>query len=231
MKGIVWTRRGTGFKKTEPLTAGTIASRIVQLDFRPENLLHLIELEPALSRLFELVLLLALWRIAPPLIAFSVYFNAHHSLRHIIRVAEVAYSSAKATVSSEGKTGVMNPLVRVAAMFTGATIVLGLLCMLMFRLSGGLEGLLGGAAMASVIRVLFAGLSVITTPHLFLVECLNMGQLPDTPLTAPTTPTAPGVSPSNVFAGRLVAAFMRPVGLFRSLRLAASKSKAANFVV
>lgn len=108
----------------------------------------------------EMVVVNALFYVCPPLLAFGVYFNVFHSLRHIIRVAEFA----PRLVASRGKT--------IALLFT----LLAVVPMLGLGVWRGvtIEGEAAGQWAAQWLRVVFMGLSVLTTPHMVLVGMLRL---------------------------------------------------------
>ena len=113
--------------------------------------------------IFEMVFINMLFRFCPPLIAFAVYFNAFHSLRHIIRVTRFSPQ----LVAKRGAT--------VAAVFTLVCVV-PIFCII--RWNGHADSPAGAAApsrgdISFWLRAAFIGLSVVTTPHMFLVGLLH----------------------------------------------------------
>ena len=103
----------------------------------------------------------------------GVYFNAFHSLRHVVRVAE--FSPTQAMVRQKGG--------RVAAAFTALALV--------FMAAFAAWDLYGPAATTAIaaaaregysgssdslvrfgLRVFFVGIHALTTPHMVLVELL-----------------------------------------------------------
>ena len=110
----------------------------------------------------ELAVVNTLYRWCPPLVAFAIYFNFFHSLRHIMRVAEFAPE----TVAKRGKA--------VAALFT----LLATLPMVAVALWNAEEfGAVGVAWIENSIKMIFIGLSVLTTPHMVLVGALHVREV------------------------------------------------------
>lgn len=102
---------------------------------------------------FELGATATLALLAPPLIAFAVYFCLMHSARHILRTARAADTTAPAALAA-----------------IAAAPMLGTLA-----LAGIAWWLLSGVAIDErVMQVLFVGLAALTAPHMALVEQARM---------------------------------------------------------
>jgi Brp/Blh family beta-carotene 15,15'-monooxygenase len=103
----------------------------------------------------EIAALATLFALAPPLVAFVVYFCFWHSFRHSLRqAAELDPSSPHAALRA---------FVRRAGPTTAAAFLIG---------AAG-YGLLGAPSSdAKIIQVLFVGLSALTAPHIVL-SCLE----------------------------------------------------------
>ncbi|GGK30620.1 Brp/Blh family beta-carotene 15,15'-dioxygenase [Salinarimonas ramus] len=98
---------------------------------------------------FEVGATATLALLAPPLVAFAVYFCLMHSARHVLRTARAAGTTSPAT------------LVAIAAAPMVGTLALG----------GAAWALLAEAALdARTMQVLFVGLAALTAPHMALVE-------------------------------------------------------------
>ncbi|CAD7950531.1 unnamed protein product [Amoebophrya sp. A25] len=143
----------------------------------------------------EIVLLYALFHQLPPLIAFGIYFNFYHSLRHVVTMwlewcdyescspskasssmhesrdhdHHIAAPSNSATCSSGTSSTSSNPS-SMLRLFCGVTLVFTVLAILLIVLvvdtasSAHFIGML-----ARQVRLLFIGLSCVTTPHMIMV--------------------------------------------------------------
>ena len=103
----------------------------------------------------ELLALAALSVTAPPLLAFTVYFCAMHSPRHILR-----------TLGSLAHSEVRNALMMALWPTLAVLAVLAVLAML------ALAGALAGARSTPewVTQIVFVGLAALTLPHMLLLE-------------------------------------------------------------
>lgn len=108
----------------------------------------------------ELLLLLALVLIVPPLAAFAVYFGAWHSLRHVLRL--VAADPENAPMLARGRTW---PPLRRFALLAAVPSVLSLAVLAALWLSS--DGPV--AFVATDLRVLAA----LTVPHMVIVAWLD----------------------------------------------------------
>ena len=86
---------------------------------------------------------------APPLIAFTVFFCAMHSPRHLMRTASFT------------NTSLATLLRRVAVLPMLACLIAGAIALLVFS---------GAPLEARVTRIVFLGLAALTVPHMLLVE-------------------------------------------------------------
>jgi len=116
----------------------------------------------SLVSLVEVCLLNALFRVCPPLVAFAIYFNAFHSLRHIIRVAKFSPQ----LVAARGRS--------VAVVFT----MLAVVPILVISTWSGKSVSSGVAWLEDSVRLLFMALSVLTTPHMVVVTLLRLTAAP-----------------------------------------------------
>ena len=98
----------------------------------------------------EFVTIDSLFRWCPPLLAFTIYFNLFHSVRHMLRVTEYSY----ARVLARGKMIIL--------LFSLLTIlpIIGFNANRILELEGSL-------------KTIFIGLSVLTTPHMVIVSLLE----------------------------------------------------------
>ena len=104
----------------------------------------------------ELIGLAALSVTAPPLVAFTVYFCAMHSPRHILR-----------TLGSLPHSEVRNALMMVLWPTLAVLAVLAV--------TGGLSG--GRSTPAWVMQIVFVGLAALTLPHMVLLERVRQAGL------------------------------------------------------
>ena len=100
----------------------------------------------------ELASLAALAALAPPLLAFTLFFCAMHSPRHILRTAAWSGTPLAATL-----LGCLAPMLLVGA---GA--------------AAAWWGMQGVAMEARVVQLLFVGLAALTVPHMALVERVRL---------------------------------------------------------
>merc|ERR1711990_954897 len=121
-------------------------------------LVHLIssaQMGSSRSLLLELLALNLMYYMAPPLLAFAVYFNLYHSQRHVVRVMQMGTWRASNRLS-----------LMVAITFTVlSTVILGLWYWF---------GQLSTRAMVldarPLLRPMFIVISVLTVPHMVLVH-------------------------------------------------------------
>lgn len=100
----------------------------------------------------ELAALALLATVAPPLLAFTLYFCAMHSPRHVLRTGSYFRQSPRRLLATA--------LIPMAG-------VLVLLTLLWPRLAG----LTGSSALGvNLVTLLFVGLAALTVPHMLLVE-------------------------------------------------------------
>ncbi|MEM9554559.1 MAG: Brp/Blh family beta-carotene 15,15'-dioxygenase [Acidobacteriota bacterium] len=98
--------------------------------------------------LAEIALLVALGVVAPPLVAFAIYFCCWHSLRHSLE-----------TMAAEGLAP--RRFVRLAAPLTLATLALAAIAWTALRR-------VGTAVDPALVQVVFIGLAALTVPHMIL---------------------------------------------------------------
>eukprot|EP01062_Namystynia_karyoxenos_P046348 TRINITY_DN34691_c0_g1_i3.p1 TRINITY_DN34691_c0_g1~~TRINITY_DN34691_c0_g1_i3.p1 ORF type:complete len:1239 (+),score=248.19 TRINITY_DN34691_c0_g1_i3:604-4320(+) len=108
--------------------------------------------------LLELVTVRLLFHLTPPLVAFAVYFNMYHAPRHIARVWRFTHQRGLSLGLVWGK---------LPAAATVATLGAAVCCVLWMRVHAGAPW------DHAVLRALFIGLSMITTPHMAVVELLR----------------------------------------------------------
>jgi Brp/Blh family beta-carotene 15,15'-monooxygenase len=101
----------------------------------------------------EFVTVDSLFRWCPPLLAFTIYFNLFHSLRHMIRVAEYSYTR----IINRGKP--------IMLLFTLLTILPLLVTSHIMSLNEDF--------IEKNLKLIFIGLSVLTTPHMVIVNLLD----------------------------------------------------------
>merc|ERR1712045_944288 len=106
----------------------------------------------------EMAVVFALFALAPPLLAFSVYFIAFHSLRHFIRVA----SFTPQAMTEKGR----------------CIAIVGAALALMFMVAFAVCDITtpSGAFVPLVLRVFFVSNHALTTPHMILVEFLAFAE-------------------------------------------------------
>ena len=103
----------------------------------------------------ELIALTALSVVAPPLVAFTVYFCAMHSPRHILR-----------TLGSFPRFEVRNALVM--ALWPTLAVLALLAVSAVLAQTGGLSSV--RSTPAWVMQIVFVGLAALTLPHMVLLE-------------------------------------------------------------
>ena len=111
--------------------------------------------------LLEIFIVQTLFRISPPLVAFGIYFNFFHSLRHIVRVGEFAPEM----VEKHGR--------KVALLFT----LLAITPMLVVVFWNTNNMTLTLVWIEKSVKIIFMGLSILTTPHMILVGALHMKEM------------------------------------------------------
>ena len=97
----------------------------------------------------ELAMIGALAALAPPLIAFGVFFCIMHSARHLLRVAAFASDLRSGALVGVG----IGPMMFVLAAAAGCWFLLG-----------------DSSVDARIMQLLFVGLAALTVPHMLLVE-------------------------------------------------------------
>jgi len=119
------------------------------------HLLSLIHLASSRRLLLEVVVLNAMYMLAPPLLAFAIYFNLYHSQRHVVRVMRM--STWKASPGCTGAVVVIFTLL--------STVILAVwYCGMQLTTS---KMILDARPM---LRPMFIVISVITVPHMVLVH-------------------------------------------------------------
>jgi len=99
----------------------------------------------------ELIGLLALFAIAPPLLGFAIYFCCVHSVRHFKHMGTMLKSTLQ-----------QFQITRTTVIFSLMTWAVGLLVLANQSTSIGLE--------AALLQVIFIGLAALTVPHMILVD-------------------------------------------------------------
>jgi Brp/Blh family beta-carotene 15,15'-monooxygenase len=108
--------------------------------------------------LTEMVLLAAVFRFLSPLVGFVVYFNLFHSARHLMRLAK------EAKVAPHRLSGLWRHRKQVVAVLVTIATVAGIgAAQLNLTLNGNMD------AAGEALRVVFIGLSCLTTPHMVLI--------------------------------------------------------------
>lgn len=97
----------------------------------------------------EMAMMGALATLAPPLIAFGVFFCIMHSARHLLRVAAFASDLRAGALVGVG----VGPMLFVLGAAAGCWFLLG-----------------DSSVDARVMQLLFVGLAALTVPHMLLVE-------------------------------------------------------------
>ena len=100
---------------------------------------------------FEVVGLLALFAIAPPLLGFAIYFCGVHSVRHFKHMGVMLKSTLQ-----------QFQVTRTTVIFSLMTWAVGLLVLANQSASIGLE--------PALLQVIFIGLAALTVPHMILVD-------------------------------------------------------------
>jgi Brp/Blh family beta-carotene 15,15'-monooxygenase len=106
-----------------------------------------------LFRAFELIMMACLFVYLPALLAFTIYFNFLHSVRHMLRVASNAYPAVK----SEGRFGKIFRTM----MVTIATLAMG---SMVYLILGGIN-----FNMPLLTRIVFIGIASMTYPHVLVI--------------------------------------------------------------
>ena len=99
----------------------------------------------------EVVGLLALFAIAPPLLGFAIYFCGVHSVRHFKHMGTMLKSTLQ-----------QFQVTRTTVIFSLMTWAVGLLVLASQSASIGLE--------PALLQVIFIGLAALTVPHMILVD-------------------------------------------------------------
>ena len=99
----------------------------------------------------EVIGLIALFAIAPPLLGFAIYFCGVHSVRHFKHMGTML----KSTIQQLQVT-------RTTVIFSLMTWAVGLLVLANQSASIGLE--------PALLQVIFIGLAALTVPHMILVD-------------------------------------------------------------
>ena len=110
--------------------------------------------------LLEIYVVQAMFYNCTPLIAFSIYFNFFHSLRHIVRVGEFAPK----VVNRHGK--------KVAFLFT--LLAIAPMVVVFFWNTKNVNAELTLVRIEESVKIVFMGLSMLTTPHMILVGALHV---------------------------------------------------------
>ena len=100
---------------------------------------------------FEVIGLLALFAIAPPLLGFAIYFCGVHSVRHFKHMGTMLKSTLQ-----------QFQVTRTTVIFSLMTWAVGLLVLANQSASVGLE--------PALLQVIFIGLAALTVPHMILVD-------------------------------------------------------------
>ena len=101
----------------------------------------------------ELLAVATLACVAPPLLAFALFFCGMHSARHILRTVTWARSAERRLVVS----AVFAPMLGIACLAAAA-----------WRLGGDT------ALQPKIIQLIFVGLASVTVPHMILVEPIRL---------------------------------------------------------
>ncbi len=97
----------------------------------------------------ELIAMAALAVVAPPLVAFTVFFCVMHSTRHVLRTIDYAGDDA------------LRPLLTSAALAMLAVTV-GAVAAFFVQTDASID--------ARLVKIVFVGLAALTVPHMMLVE-------------------------------------------------------------
>tara|TARA_Y100000589_G_scaffold70973_1_gene63351 strand:- start:4503 stop:5336 length:834 start_codon:yes stop_codon:yes gene_type:complete len=103
------------------------------------------------SASFEVIGLLTLFAIAPPLLGFAIYFCGVHSVRHFKHMGTMLKSTLQ-----------QFQVTRTTVIFSLMTWAVGLLILANQSASVGLE--------PALLQVIFIGLAALTVPHMILVD-------------------------------------------------------------
>ena len=110
-------------------------------------------LQDRTSVCIEVIALLALFAIAPPLLGFAIYFCGIHSVRHFKHMEKILKSTLQ-----------QFQVRRSTVIFSLITWAVGLLAVANQSSSIGLE--------PALLQVIFIGLAALTVPHMILVDGL-----------------------------------------------------------
>merc|ERR1711871_873498 len=137
------------------------------------HLVSNLQLASARNLLLEIVSINLMYYVAPPLLAFAVYFNLYHSQRHVLRVMKMS------TWRASGRDTLL-----VGAVFTVlSTAILG---MWYYGSQVTTSSMMMNAS--PLVRPMFIVFSVLTVPHMVLVhehcahgeqDCKTVGKLHD----------------------------------------------------
>lgn len=126
----------------------------------------------------DIVVVGALGALAPPLVAFAVWFGGWHALRHCARLLTVDERAAALVASGETRQAV-GALARVAAGPTLAAVVV---------LAGLVVATANAADPAGAVGATLLVLLALTVPHMLVVLWMDSRRVPpDSPATQPGT--------------------------------------------
>ena len=113
--------------------------------------IHMKSHQERASASVEVIGLLALFAIAPPLLGFAIYFCGIHSVRHFKHMGRMLKSTLQQI-----------QVTRTTVIFSLMTWAVGLLVLANQSASIGLE--------PALLQVIFIGLAALTVPHMILVD-------------------------------------------------------------